>query len=152
MPAFETAHFGRIDYDENHVIEFLHGLPAFEEERRFLALERPENAPVVFLQSLARPDLTFITLPVSLVYPNYRLAAAGEDLETLGLSTETQPRIGAEVLCLAIVTIAEGRPPTANLMAPVLINLTNRCAVQAIQTNVEYSHQHPLQPAEASCS
>ncbi len=149
MPRVDTVHFGVLDYGEEAVLEFPAGLPAFEEEKRFLAIERPSAAPFVFLQSLSRTDLAFVTLPVRLVDPGYELAVAVEDLEALGLAKDRQPALDAEVLCLAIVTLVEDRPPTANLMAPVLINLATRRALQAVRCDTAYSHRHPLAgPAE----
>jgi len=148
-----TEHFGLVSYQAEQVITFPEGLPAFEEEREFLLIERPATAPVVFLQSLRRPDLAFITLPAMLVEPSFRLTPAPEDLEALGLDAGA-PVPAADLLCLAIVTIAEGAPPTANLMAPGGVNLQKRLARQVIQAGGPYSHQHPLAPPpeEAPCS
>jgi flagellar assembly factor FliW len=84
----------------------------------------------------------------------YQLALSPEDLELLEFPATVQPRIGDDVLCLALVTIQEGRPTTANLLAPVVVNLRNYRSVQAISTRLGYSHQHPfLETAEeALCS
>jgi flagellar assembly factor FliW len=69
---------------------------------------------------------------------------SAEDIRLLGLWRA--PRIGEDVLCLAVLSIRpEG--PTANLLAPVVVNLRNRLAVQAVAPDSEYSHRHPLPPA-----
>ncbi|MGH9665146.1 MAG: flagellar assembly protein FliW, partial [Bryobacteraceae bacterium] len=96
------------------------------------------------LQSLIRPELCFLTLPVEVLTPDYRLNAAAEDLTALELNTAAQPKIGEEVLCLAILSVTGNQPPTANLLAPVVVNLKNRRAVQAVRLDAAYSHQHPL--------
>jgi flagellar assembly factor FliW len=154
MPQFVTKHFGVIEYQLEAALEFPAGVPGFEQETRFLALEQPGTQPLVFLQSLNRPDLCFITLPVQVVEPDYRLAVSAEDLRALGLAQERQPQIGTEVLCLAVVSVAEDRQPTANLLAPIVVNLKTRRAVQAIAADTGYSHQHPLlaAPQEETCS
>lgn len=141
---FQTRHFGTIDYQTDALVEFPAGLPGFEDEREFVALEQPFNKPIVFLQSLRRPELCFITLPVQTIEPGYRLAMSSEDLRLLGLPEDRQPELGTDVLCLAIVAVAEGQAPTANLLAPVVINLNNRRAAQAILSDSGYSHRHPL--------
>jgi|YNPBryBLVA2012_1023415.scaffolds.fasta_scaffold00286_11 flagellar assembly factor FliW len=141
---FCTRHFGTIEYDPEAVFQFPAGLPGFEDQRRFLPLQQPNVEPIVFLQSLDRPDLCFITLPVQTIEPGYRLSISAEDLRLLGLPEDRQPEMGKQVLCLAIVAVAEGRPPTANLLAPVVLNLENRRAVQAILSDSPYSHRHPL--------
>ena len=144
MEEFNTEHFGALRYDAGQIIHFPAGLPAFDEERGFLPIEDPSKAPVVFLQSLSQPGLVFITLPVLAIDPNYKLMIDEEDLAALDLPVDEQPKIGAEVLCLAIVTLIEDYPPTANLMAPIIVNLATRNALQAIQTGSGYSHQYLL--------
>jgi flagellar assembly factor FliW len=151
---FISEHFGVLRYQPDQVITFPEGLPAFEDEREFLLIERPSTAPVVFLQSLRRPGLAFITLPAGFVEPPFQLEAAPEDLQALDLPAGTLPVPGPQLLCLAIVTVADGKSPTANLMAPVVINLRNRLARQIIVCGSPYSHQHPLvlPSGEALCS
>lgn len=142
MPAVYTRDFGLLRYEESDVVRFPQGIPAFEDERAFVVVEPPEVSPAVVLQSLARPELAFVALPVGAIEAEYRLRLAPEDLAVIGFGAGEQPVIGREVLCLAIVTLAE--QPTANLLAPVVINLSSRLAVQAIQSGAGYSHQLPL--------
>jgi flagellar assembly factor FliW len=152
MPLLETTSFGTIFYALESVFEFPHGLPGFEERRRFVPVQNPRIAPIVSLQSLEVPSLCFITLPILVVDPQYRLQILEQDLEALEFPVDFEPRIGDDVLCLAILSI---RPTgtTANLLAPVVVNLKNYKAVQAVSAENNYSHQHPLFAQEASvCS
>ena len=127
------------------------GLPGFEERRRFMPLRFERSEPLIFLQSLEDPALCFITLPVLAAEPAYRLEMAAEDLRQ-SASGFRQPRIGEDVLCLAVVS-ARPDGPTANLLAPVVVNLRNLRAVQAVAAARGYSHQHPLVSEEtAVCS
>ena len=149
MPILETQKFGPITYEQGSEILFPAGLPGFEERHRFLAVQLLDRHPLVFLQSLEEPGLCFVTLPVLAVDPKYRLRVGAEDLERLGLGGGRQPRIGPEVLCLAVVSIrASG--PTANLLAPVVINVSNLRAVQAVMPDSGYSHRQALVPQEAA--
>lgn len=144
MAVAETAHFGAIDYAEESVVEFPQGIPAFETERRFLLIQRESSAPVVFLQSLQHPDLLFLTLPVRIVEPAYSGCIASEDLDRLGLSADRQPEEGREVLTLSLLTIGQDNAVTANLMAPVVINLATRRAIQSVQPDSGYAVAVPL--------
>ena len=150
MPSCHTKYFGPAGFEESSVLEFPAGLPGFEEQRRFLPLRQPGHEPLVFLQSIETPDLCFVAMPANAVDPGYQLEVSEPDLELLGLDPAQQPAIGAEVLCLAILTIAESGV-TANLLAPVVIHLKNSRAVQAIAPGLRYSHCHPVQTAEAAC-
>jgi flagellar assembly factor FliW len=148
MPETQTTNFGTISFGPESVFEFPNGLPGFEERRRFLPVQNPRTAPIVFLQSLEEPSLCFTTLPVWVVDPQYRLQVMEQDLEVLELTADRQPRIGDEILCLALLSI-RNTGTTANLLAPVVVNLKNYKAVQAVSAESGYSHRHLLFPQEA---
>ncbi len=137
MPLLQSDHLGSIEYAPGDVIEFPQGLPAFENERQFLALDVPGKAPLVFLQSLVSPGLTFITLPAGCIDPEYRV-----DLpEDCGGVVFVQDRL----MILVIVSIGEQCRVTANLLAPVLIDTAARKAAQVVMAGSRYSVQHPLE-------
>ena len=146
MPAVETKYFGKIPYESGSEIEFPCGLPAFEGRRKFVLIRLPETAPLLFLQSLEERDLCFPALRTLAVDPTYRLRLAKEDLSRLELPTSRQPRLGDEIECLALVALREGGA-TANLLAPVVINLRKMQAVQVVGSDT-YSLQHPLKTAQ----
>ena len=154
MPECQTKYFEIMEFTEDSVIRVPNGLPGFEQEREFVLIDQPLNRPLVFVQSLATPDLCFIALPVLSVEPCYRLAISADDLDALGFDPSAQPSIGRDVACLIIVALGTDRLMTANLLAPVVINLNTRVAVQAIQTGTSYSHRHPLlvEESEPVCS
>ena len=148
----ETKNFGKISFEPESELEFPSGLPGFDSRRRFVAVRFVESDPLIYLQSLEDPDLCFITMPILAVDPGYKLKMNGEDLDRLGLSPARQPAIGEDVLCLTVISVQE-TGPTANLMAPIVVNLRNRKAVQSVPAESDYSHQHALMPQEASvCS
>ena len=144
MPQAETLHFGTLDFDDRAVIEFPRGLPAFEDQRRFLIIEREDTQPLVFLQSLDRPNLLFMALPVRAVEPDYRLAPCAEDLEELRLDLKHDTGDDGAVTTLGVVTVWEDSGATINLMAPIVINTRTRRALQVVQPWAGYSHQHRL--------
>jgi flagellar assembly factor FliW len=109
----------------------------------------PGREPLVFLQSARNPQLCFIAFPVLVIDPDYALSVSFEDLEQLGLDPTSQPAIGPELLVLALVSL-QGPAPTANLMAPVVINVEKRVGVQAVRRDFVYSHQHPVVSASRS--
>ena len=156
MPLAATKYFGELAYRDDAVLEFPTGLPSFEEQQRFVLIELPEHAPLVFLQSLERPELCFLALPILVLDRLYQLDVSREDLAVLELDTALQPAIGTEVLVLALISLHDGFSATANLMAPIVVNLKTRRAVQAIRHDTTYSHEHPIQSngeysAEAPC-
>jgi flagellar assembly factor FliW len=154
MLSTETRHFGVIQYREDTVFEFPGGLPGFEDQQQFLLLERPDTRPLVFVQSLSAAGLCFIALPVRMAKSDYQLCMPPEELASLDIDIGRQPEIGKEVLCLALVSLQEDRPPTVNLLSPLVINIRTRRGIQTIQADSGYPHQHPLPPQEGvdACS
>jgi flagellar assembly factor FliW len=147
MPFLNTKNLGAISWEPASEIEFPCGLPGFEDCRRFVAVHFGHTDPLIFLQSVEDAALCFITLPVRAVEPDYRLAVGEEDLGLVGLPADRSPRIGEDVHCLAVLSVRE-TGTTANLLAPVIINLKNLKAVQAVAQEGGYSHQHPLPTEE----
>lgn len=147
MPEFQTRHFGLVSCNDEATLLFPEGLPAFESAKNFVLVDQPAFSPAVFLQSLDFEDLCFILLPIQAVDAQYQADISAEDLRILGLPENPTP--GGEVACFAVLSVTENGPPTANLLAPVVINLTTRTGVQAIRLDRRYSHQHPV--GGASC-
>jgi flagellar assembly factor FliW len=146
MVQILSQRLGAISLDEAAILLFPAGLPGFEHCTRFALLERPAAAPIVFLQSLDRPEVCFLAAPVTEIDPAYQLAMTQEDLNCIGIPS------AKDVLCLAILAPAEDGRFTANLLAPVVIDRKTRRAVQAVRVDSRYSHQHPLAAEESRCS
>jgi flagellar assembly factor FliW len=139
MPALDTRQFGPIDYSEHATLEFPCGLPAFEGHTRFLLIEKDTFAPFLFLQSVIDGQVSFLVLPVTRIDPAYQAVLEPEELEVLGVADGSPP-----LVTLAVVTLTPGGAPTANLVAPILIQLASRRGIQSIQSASNYSHQAPL--------
>jgi flagellar assembly factor FliW len=149
MPRACTKHFGSIEYEEDSVLTFPAGLPAFESRRRFILLDRPSTHPLLFLQSIEEADLCFPALPIQAVDPCYALSINSEDLELIGAPVRDGVPDPEKLACFVLVSIPHDSAPTANLLAPVVVNLATRVAVQAVRSDNLYSHQQPLGPATA---
>lgn len=148
MAIIETKNFGTVHYELGTELVFPRGLPGFEQRRKFLALHFADTDPLVYLQSVEAGELCFVTLPVLAVDREFRLHVESEDRELVGLPLSGALQIGDDVLCVAVLSIREDGP-TANLLAPIVVNLRNRQAVQAVAAQSGYSHQHRLMEEEA---
>jgi flagellar assembly factor FliW len=147
MPVVATRYFGTMDYQEESVLDLPLGLPAFESEKRFVLIEQPDYDPLVFLQSLNEPSLCFLSLPATAVDPAYELVVSDEDRAVLQWRGEVRPA-DAGLLVLTLLSLHDGLSPTANLMAPIVVNVQNRRAVQSIRLDRKYSHEHPFALAD----
>jgi flagellar assembly factor FliW len=150
--TFQTVHFGPVNADESAALEFPAGLPGFEECRRFTVLRHAEQQALLFLQSLERAELCFLAVPVHVLRPGYQISISDDDLELLGLPAGSRPHPRKEIVALALISLAAGEAPTANLLAPVIVHMHSRRAVQAIRADGAYSCREPFLAEEAVCS
>jgi len=149
MPNAQTRFFGELEYQSEALFRFPSGLPGFEDHRTFIFLKKPGLEPLMFLQSLHARSLCFILLPIRAIDQNFELELTHDEVREIGLAAERPPVIGEDILCAALICAGEGDGPTANLMAPVVVNLHNNVGMQVIHAETRYSHRHPLLPADA---
>jgi flagellar assembly factor FliW len=144
MTQFVSRYFGCFSPHDEDLIHFRNGLPGFEEQTQYAAVSIPGQEPILYLQSLTRPELCLITLPARVFFSDYQLELSPEDRELLELPEDSSVGIGSEVACQVIVTTDQNREPAANLAAPLVINLRNRYGIQVFQAAARYSFQHPV--------
>ncbi len=132
--VLQSPHLGEIEWDAGSELFLPQGLPGFENERRMIPVEIPAQRPLVFLQSLDKPDTCFVALPAGAVCPDYRLHLSDDDRHALELETGREPAVGEDVLCLALL-MPSGETVQVNLNAPIVINLHNSRCVQALSTD-----------------
>jgi len=154
MRTLTTDRFGTLTFEEELLIEFPFGLPAFEEETQFLLVQREALHPLVFLQSAKAPNLCFTMVPIEFVDPGYHLRIGVADRKALGWNEEGGEHTDTGVLCFGILCANDGTAPTVNLLGPVVIDQKRRVGVQAVREDALYSAQHELFPAgqgDAQC-
>ncbi|MGB4170298.1 MAG: flagellar assembly protein FliW [bacterium] len=137
-----TACFGNIEIDPAGIIHFPGGVPGFEDCRRFVLLQRPEEAPVAWLQGVDDPDLAFAVVEPRHFLAEYHPPLSPADLEPLKLAA------GEEALILIILVLApEPERITANLQAPVIINRKEKLGAQ-VYLGEDWPRKYYLFPRE----
>ena len=133
MRKINTIRFGEIEEDENKIVHFAQGIPAFEDEHEFVIIPYDPSSPYVFLQSVHTPELAFLMTMPFIFFSDYEFQI--DDAVVQKLSIEDQK----DLLIYTLLTIPEGKVAdmTANLLAPVVVNKKN---MQARQIVLEKSH------------
>ena len=144
MRRVNTVRFGEIEVEEDKIVHFEAGIPAFEEEHEFLIIPYDEESPYVFLQSLSTPDLAFLMTMPFVFFPDYEFEIDDDVMAKLGIKEQE------ELLIYTIITMPGGRVEdmTANLMAPVVVNTTNMQARQVVLDRSRYNTKHRLFPKQ----
>ncbi|MBN2298165.1 MAG: flagellar assembly protein FliW [Deltaproteobacteria bacterium] len=135
-----TVRFGKIQVQENKVLSFPKGILGFSTSRKFILFPHTEGSPFFWLQSIEDGTLAFVVMNPQLVKHDYTVNIEEHVLKELNAKKLSE----LEVMC--IVTIPHNQPQqmTINLLGPIVINAKQRCALQIICTEDQYSHRHPI--------
>ena len=144
MKKVNTLRFGEIEVDEDKIVHFTDGIPAFEDEHEFLIIPYDEESPYVFLQSLTTPDLAFLMVMPFVFFPEYEFELDDANQEKLGLTRQE------DMAVYTLLTIPGGqvKEMTANLMAPIILNQSTRQARQIVLDKTRYTTKHSLFPVQ----
>lgn len=145
MRKVYTSRFGEIEVDEQKIVWFKNGIPAFEDEHEFIILPYEEESPYYFMQSLTTPDLAFLLTIPFLFFPDYSFELDDESIKELDIQNQEN------VFYYSMVTIPNGsiRYMTANLVAPIVLNGANMQAKQVVLEKSNYTTKHRLFPEPA---
>lgn len=135
----QTKYHGEVEIAEQSILTFEKGIPGFPDERKFTLLPLPEQTAISVMQSVETPALAFVVADPYSFFSPYEFALDENTVELLGIS-------GAEdVSALVILTVYDPfETSTANLQAPVIINVKNNKAKQVILNEEDYKTKHPL--------
>ncbi len=124
-----TSQFGEILIEERHIFRFPDGLLGFEELQHFIIVRDERTEPVRWLLSVEHPELSFPVVSPYFLQPDY---AVGKDYSDLQRYTP-----------LVILTLgAEGA--TANMKAPVILDVQQQLGQQIIIPSDKFSTAHPI--------
>ncbi len=124
--------FGPLQVRPEACITFRDGLLGFAGERRFILL--PSAAEGIFwLQSVEDGTLAFLLVDPFLVAPDFTLELPGDEP-------------ASDLAALAIVTLSRSpeEPCTANLQAPLVLDLAARTGRQVILADAPHGTRWPV--------
>ncbi len=130
-----TRLFGEIDAAEDRIISFTTGIMGFEEYVHYtLIFNAEKKGNIMWLQSLDEPELAFTVMDPMKIVPEYNPVVEDEWLAPLG-EVETED----DYFLLSVVTVpSDLTKMTANLKAPIVINMKTMKACQIIVNNDDY--------------
>jgi len=140
-----TKFFGEIEVQDKDVIRFEDGIPGFMDLHEFILINDQET-DFVYLQSAEKQQVCFIMLPPALIVGNYDIDISEETVEKLKIKDP------ADVMLYSILTIPQDfKKMTANLKAPVVINLRNNKGRQEILDTEYYAVRHQVIKEADAC-
>ena len=137
--VIETSRFGSVSLSAEDILEFPEGLLGFNNLRKFVLLDDPDDEIFAWLQSCENSDIAFPVLEPELFSANYQVHLSKNDLESLSLDSLDGSR------CFSIITIPEDPTRmTANLKAPIFVNVKAKIARQVVLQDNNLAIKEPI--------
>ncbi|MCW7073700.1 MAG: flagellar assembly protein FliW [Deltaproteobacteria bacterium] len=134
-----TTRFGDIDIDESRAIMMKAGILGFEHLKRYVLLVQDEEILFWWFQSVDDGSVAFVVINPFVIKPDYKPIIQDNDVELLEIESPE------DVILMSIVTIrSDPFRVTANLRAPIVINLKKRLAKQIILDKPDYPIQYSM--------
>ncbi|MCM2280006.1 MAG: flagellar assembly protein FliW [Oligoflexia bacterium] len=133
----KTGRFGQLTVGDDEIIQVPQGLLGFPEYKKYCLVDPGDETLILWLQSVENPDIAFPLLEPKIFRPDYTARLSAAELRELKLENINQSAV------FSILTIPEDATQmTANLKAPLVINLKEQVARQVVLQENEYSIKH----------
>lgn len=139
MITINSTRFGAMEVEDDDIIHFPVGIPGFEDKHKWILVGDDDNA-IMWLHNADDGSLALPVTTPEAVKSDYNAKIPRESLEQIG-----EMNID-DVILLIVVAIPPGRPwdMTANLRAPILVNMASKVATQAIALNEDYDFRYTV--------
>lgn len=135
----KTKYHGVRHYDEKDVIIFKNGIPGLENLKRYIIFPAEENKLFYILQSVEDLSIGLVLVSPFNIMKDYEFKLDGDKVKELGINDSK------DVLVLNTVTLSSKiENITANLKAPLIININKKIGEQIILDNSDYPIKYPL--------
>lgn len=135
----QTNFLGVTEIDEDRVLTFDEGIYGFDEFEKYTILDIPEQENFKLLQSIHDPYIAFVIINPWDFFKEYEIEIDNNQLKEIEISSHSQMAI------FNILTISDDiENSTANLLAPIIINVNNKKARQFVLNDKIYKTKHLL--------
>lgn len=133
----ETGRFGELTIGDDELIQIPQGVLGFPENKRFCLVDPGDDTLILWLQSLESSEIAFPVLEPKIFRSDYTARLSSAELRELQLENVNLSAV------FSILTIPQDvTQMTANLKAPIVINLKKQLAKQVVLQENEYSIKH----------
>lgn len=133
----KTGRFGQLTIGEEEIITIPQGMMGFPEYTKYCLVDPGDETLILWLQSIENPAIAFALLEPKIFRPDYAARLSAAELRELKLENVNQSAV------FSVLTIPEDiTQMTANLKAPLVINLKQQLARQVVLQENEYSIKH----------
>lgn len=139
----QTRYQGEVEVNKDQILSFPQGLLGFVDNTEFVLLDVHGNDSFKFLQDIYNSHISFLLINPWEFYSDYDVVLPDEELQKIEIKSKNKNDISV----FTIVTLGKTfKESTANLLAPIVINLSNKKGKQFILNDSEYITKHNLFP------
>ena len=131
--VFTNRRLGQIEVDPDTLLHFPAGMLGFSDLKRFALMPHRPGNPFYWLVPVHSADVAFVVVNPEHFFPDYLPKPTNDQLAPLDLADDRDHNLGM----LVVISFHDG-VPTANLRAPIILDLANRRGVQAVQIGNEF--------------
>lgn len=136
----KTEKFGEVEVDKNLIFDFIIPIIGFNDLKKYTIIDYKPDSPFKWLQSVEEPSLAFPVTLCSFFGIDYKFDIPDEEAEKLEIESPD------DIFVCNIATIPASNPEgaTINMVAPVVVNLANKKAMQIVLKNTEFEVRYKL--------
>jgi len=135
----KTGRFGQVTIGDEEIIRIPQGVLGFPEYKKFCLVDPGDDTLILWLQSIENPDVAFAVLEPKIFKPEYSAKLSAAELRELKLDNVNQSTV------FSILTIPEDiTQMSANLKAPLVINLKEQIAKQVVLQENEFTIKYMM--------
>ena len=134
-----TLRFGELEISDEEVITFPEGILGFQTVQRYCLVDQGDDTLILWLQAIDDPSIAFPVLEPKIFKDDYVVKLSAQELKQLRLESVNQS------IVFSILTIPRDvTQMTANVKAPIVINLRDHFGKQVVLQENEYTIKHPM--------
>jgi flagellar assembly factor FliW len=135
----QTGRFGQIEISTDEIISIPSGILGFPEEQNYCLVDPGDETLILWLQSLTSPHLAFPVLEPRIFKSNYIVRLSAAELRELRLTSINDASV---FTILTIPSVLSDM--TANMKAPIVINVKEKVAKQVVLQENDQPIKHPM--------
>lgn len=136
-----TKYLGKVNIDKSSILSFPNGLLGLKDSQNFAIINMEDMPNFKFLQDIENPNISFLVINPWEFFPHYDIELPDSSLENIDIN----PKGENLMEIYTIVTLnKEFKKSTANLLAPVVINLKEKKGKQFVLNNSPYTTKHNI--------
>lgn len=138
--TINTAKFGEVEINKNVIFNFVSPIIGFEDLKEFALIDYKPDSPFKWLQSLEETELAFPVTLCSFFGIDYKFDIPDEEAQKLEIEN-----VDDIFVCnIANIPASNPKDATINMLAPLILNISNKKAMQTILKNTNFEVRYKL--------